>query len=103
MKVSAITAYVTCASVVLGAANAADVAQAFWHGARSPNWNDGISAGKSNWYSQRPPNGAVRPVPKDTAIFSAGAQGAAGLFRQERDPRDQVQGGNPQLAAGPGG
>jgi hypothetical protein len=56
---------------------------AFWHGVRSDIWNQGISGGVSNWYSDHPPNGVALDVPTTTAIFADGALRTSIVIKQD--------------------
>src|SRR5687767_6804042 len=62
-------------ALAIALATQAHALDAFWHGARSTYWNDGIDpqTNKSNWYAQAPPNGNPQDVPDVTAFFPAGA------------------------------
>ena len=71
LGISAMLAY----GLAFGIISQAYALDAFWHGVRSDDWNDGIHppTQQSNWYSQAPPNGLPRQVPDGTAIFANGA------------------------------
>jgi hypothetical protein len=73
MKVVKFAAAFAAMTFLAGISSQAFALDAFWHGVRSTNWGDGVSAGLSNWYDQAPQAGAPVGVPNGTATFAAGA------------------------------
>jgi|GEM_PF-2988606 len=64
----------TAFAFTLAAVPAANALDAYWHGVRSTDWNDGKAGEDSNWYEMAPPNGNPLNVPDGTAFFAPGAQ-----------------------------